>query len=81
MSMSRSIMVSDRISGFSNALRSLVNQRRWGMLFAGVLFWVGWITTSTDRRCNGWNKFRYGVMDNDENGKLTPFARVVLTKH
>jgi hypothetical protein len=49
-------MVSDRIRGFSNRFRIRVNRRRWGVPFAGVLFWVGYIITTTDRRRKGWNK-------------------------
>jgi len=54
MNMSRSLMVRDRIGGFSNRFRSQVNRIRQGVLSARVLFWVGCITTVAGRRRNGW---------------------------
>ena len=56
MNMSRSTIFSDHISGFNNRFRSQMNRRRQGVLSARVLFCVGCITTTTDRRRNGWNK-------------------------
>ena len=54
--MSRSIMVSDRVGGFSNRFQSRVNRGRQGVLSARVLFWVGCITIIIGRRRKGWNK-------------------------